>query len=126
MLTAGTCTINANQAGGSGFAAAPQVQQTFTITAVAPGAPSVSGAAGNAQGTLTITPPANTGGVAVGTLTYAASCVPVGGTDTNTGTTSLSHVITGLTNGVNYTCTVIATNAAGPGPALLSARVDVH
>ena len=123
FVTAGSCTINANQAGGSGFGAAPQVQQTFAITTVAPGAPSVSGAAGNLQGTLTITPPANTGGVAVGTLTYAASCVPVGGTDAQTGTTSLSHVITGLTNGVNYTCTVIATNSFGPGPASAASNV---
>ncbi len=123
FLTAGSCTINADQPGNGNFNAATQVPVTFNITAVAPGAPSVSGAAGNAQGTLTITPPANTGGVAVGTLTYAASCVPVGGTDTNTGTTSLSHVITGLANGVNYTCTVIATNAAGPGPASAASNV---
>ena len=123
MVAAGSCTINANQAGNGSFAAAPPVQQIFTINAVAPGAPSVSAAAGNTQGTLTITPPANTGGVAVGTLTYAATCVPAGGTDTNTGTTSLSHVITGLTNGVNYTCTVIATNAAGPGPASAASNV---
>jgi len=31
MVTLGECTINANQAGGSGFEAAPQVSKTFTI-----------------------------------------------------------------------------------------------
>ena len=31
MLTLGDCTINANQAGGSGWDAAPQVSKTFTI-----------------------------------------------------------------------------------------------
>ena len=31
MLTIGDCTINANQAGGSGWDAAPQVSRTFTI-----------------------------------------------------------------------------------------------
>jgi YVTN family beta-propeller protein len=31
MVTPGDCTINANQSGGSGFDAAPQVSQTFTI-----------------------------------------------------------------------------------------------
>jgi trimeric autotransporter adhesin len=32
-LAAGTCVIDANQAGGSGYAAAPQVQQTITVSA---------------------------------------------------------------------------------------------
>jgi hypothetical protein len=117
FVSAGTCTINANQLGNTNFNAAAQVSQTFTINPSVPGAPSVTAAAGNAQGTLTITAPANTGGVAVGTLTYAATCSPAGGTDTNAGTTSLSHVVTGLVNGTPYTCTVIATNSAGPGPA---------
>ena len=31
MLTTGDCTVNANQAGGSGWDAAPQVSRTFTI-----------------------------------------------------------------------------------------------
>jgi LPXTG-site transpeptidase (sortase) family protein len=31
FLTVGTCTINANQSGNSNFAAAPQVQQSFTV-----------------------------------------------------------------------------------------------
>ncbi len=34
-LAAGTCVIDANQAGGNGYAAAPQVQQTVTVTAAA-------------------------------------------------------------------------------------------
>jgi Spherulation-specific family 4 len=32
-LAAGTCVIDANQAGGNGYAAAPQVQQTINVTA---------------------------------------------------------------------------------------------
>jgi len=36
MLTIGDCTINANQSGGSGFDAAPQVSQTFTILSSPP------------------------------------------------------------------------------------------
>ena len=35
-LAAGTCVVDANQAGGNGYAAAPQVQQTITVTADAP------------------------------------------------------------------------------------------
>ena len=43
MLTIGDCTINANQSGGSGFDAAPQVSQTFTILpSPPPGEPGVS------------------------------------------------------------------------------------
>ena len=43
MLTLGDCTINANQAGGSGWDAAPQVSQTFTILPSPPaGEPGVS------------------------------------------------------------------------------------
>ena len=52
--TAGTCTIDANQAGDSSFAAAPQVQQTITVpagttaqtitfTSTAPSSPTVGG-----------------------------------------------------------------------------------
>jgi hypothetical protein len=32
MVTAGTCRINANQAGDTSFAAASQVQQSFTVS----------------------------------------------------------------------------------------------
>ena len=112
MVSAGSCTINANQAGNGSFGAAPQVSQTFAITAVAPGPPTgVSGAAGNTTGTVSFSAPAFTGGSAI--TGYAVTCTPAGGTDTNAGTTSLSHLITGLTNLTPYTCTVTATNAAG-------------
>ena len=43
MLATGDCTINANQSGGSGWDAAPQVSQTFTILpSPPPGEPGVS------------------------------------------------------------------------------------
>ena len=32
-LSAGTCVVDANQAAGNGYTAAPQVQQTITVTA---------------------------------------------------------------------------------------------
>jgi hypothetical protein len=34
FVTAGTCTVNANQAGSANYNAAPQVQQSFTVAAV--------------------------------------------------------------------------------------------
>nr|WP_289623754.1 IPTL-CTERM sorting domain-containing protein [Paracidovorax valerianellae] len=44
MISAGTCTLNADQGGDGSFSAAPQVQQTFAVAAVpitpaTPGAP---------------------------------------------------------------------------------------
>src|SRR5207244_2893070 len=63
MVAAGTCTLNANQAGDDNYAAAPQVQRSFTITAVAPDAPVLSSALpGNTQASFAFTAPASNGG----------------------------------------------------------------
>jgi hypothetical protein len=43
--------------------------------------------------------------------------IPAGGTDSNAGTTGLSHIVTGLNNGISYTFTVTATNSAGTSGA---------
>ena len=56
------------------------------------------------------------GGGAVTGYTVASS--PGGLTDSNAGSTSLSHIMTGMVNnGAHYTFTVRATNTAGPGLA---------
>ena len=107
ILAAGTCTIVATQTGNQNYALATPVPQNITIDAIAPGAP-VIGVASGADGQVSIgfTPPANTGGKPI--TQYTATCNPGG----FTGNTSSSPVIvTGLTNGVQYTCLVIATNA---------------
>lgn len=113
FVSAGTCTINANQAGNGSYLAATQVSQSFTVNAVAPGAPVIGTAtAGNTQATVTFTAPASNGGAAITGYTVTSS---PGGL-TGTGASSPINV-TGLTNGTAYTFTVKATNSAGTGAA---------
>ncbi len=83
-----------------------------TIAATVPGVPaSVTATGGNAKAVVTFTAPANTGGSAI--TGYTVTSFPAGGVDSNTATTGLTHIITGLTNGTSYTFTVHATNSTG-------------
>jgi len=112
FLTTGTCTINAEQAGNGTYAGASTVTQSFIVNAVVPGAPTIGTAtAGNAQATVTFSPPASTGGVTISSYTVTSS-----GGQTATGTSS-PITVTGLTNGTAYTFTVTAYSSAGTGPA---------
>ncbi|MHB9119156.1 MAG: beta strand repeat-containing protein, partial [Burkholderiales bacterium] len=136
FLTTGTCTINANQAGDGSHLAASQVSQSFSVNAVVPGAPTIGTASpGDTQATVSFTAPAFTGGAAI--TGYTVTSNPGG----VTGTGSASPItVTGLTNGVPYTFTVKATNAAGdslpsspsnsvtpnPGPAVVSVAVPAN
>ncbi|MDR7089977.1 fibronectin type III domain-containing protein [Cellvibrio fibrivorans] len=114
FITAGTCTINANQAGDSSFLAAPQVSQSFTVSPVVPDAPTIGTAiAGDTQASVAFTAPVNTGGTSITGYTVTVSppdVAPVNGA-------SSPIVITGLTNGQAYTFTVTADNSAGTSPA---------
>lgn len=77
-----------------------------------PGAPTaVTASAGNASASVSFSGPASDGGAAIDN--YRASCNP--GAYTATGTTS-PILVTGLTNGTPYTCTVAAHNSVGWGP----------
>ncbi|MBX3671753.1 MAG: IPTL-CTERM sorting domain-containing protein [Burkholderiales bacterium] len=76
-----------------------------------PGAPTIGTATGgSAQISVTFTAPASNGGSAI--LDYTATC----GAQSSTGAAS-PLVVTGLTNGTAYTCTVVARNGVGTGPA---------
>lgn len=82
-----------------------------------PGAPEGVGAvAGNTLATLHFSAPATDGGSPI--VAYTATCMPGG---TATGPAS-PLVVSGLANGVTYSCTVAASNAVGTGAA--SAAVE--
>ncbi|WP_334179810.1 autotransporter domain-containing protein [Pseudoxanthomonas sp.] len=114
FVTAGTCTINADQAGNSSFLAATQVSQTFTVNAVVAGAPtSVVATPGDTQASVAFAAPTNIGGVTITGYTVTVSpadVAPVNGAGS-------PIVVSGLTNGQAYTFTVTADNSAGTGPA---------
>jgi hypothetical protein len=113
FVTAGTCTINADQAGNGTYLAAPQVTRSFTVNAVVPGAPAIGTAtAGDASATVSFSAPGSNGGSAITGYTLTAS--PGGATVTGT---SSPLTMTGLTNGTAYTFTVTATNSAGTSSA---------
>lgn len=113
FVAAGSCTIDADQAGGSTWNAAPTVSQTFAVSATAPGAPTIGVAtAGNTQATVTFTGPASTGGASI--TSYTVTALPGGATGSG-GASPIT--VTGLTNGEAYTFTVKATNSSGTGAA---------
>lgn len=111
MVTTGTCTINANQAGNATFLSAQTVTQSFGITGGVPGAPTIGTAiAGNAQATIAFTAPSSNGGSAI--TGFTATC---GGFSASGAVSPIT--VRGLTNNTLYTCSVIATNALGTSPA---------
>ena len=94
----------------AGSSATATVSNSFTPATV-PGAPaSVSAVAGNASGTLTIGAPVSNGGSAI--TGYTATCTSAGNaTGSATGASPLT--VGALTNGVLYTCSVLANNSVG-------------
>ncbi|XBJ48367.1 Ig-like domain-containing protein [Shewanella sp. H8] len=113
FITAGNCTINANQAGNGAYLPAAQVSQTFTVNALVADAPSIGIAtAGDTQATVSFSAPANNGGAAITAYTVTSS--PSGITSSGAGS---PLTVIGLTNGTPYTFSVTATNSAGTSAA---------
>jgi M6 family metalloprotease-like protein/uncharacterized repeat protein (TIGR02543 family) len=107
-----TFTVTAANIQGTGQASGIS---NSVIPATVPGAPTgVTAAFGNTTATVSFSAPSSNGSAITG---YTVTSYPAGGVDSNSGTTSLSHIITGLTNGTQYTFTVTATNGKGAGSA---------
>ncbi len=97
-VSAGTCTIAANQAGNANYNAAPQITQTFSI------------GKGNQTISFSSAPTVSLGGIGKVSATGGASVNPVVFTSTNTGICMVSgSTVTGIAVG---TCT-IAANQSG-------------
>ena len=100
-----SCTVFATNGVSNGPASAP----SNTVTpATVPNAPTaVVATAGSSQVTVSFTIPGNNGGSAI--TGYTATC----GAQSNSASDS-PITVTGLSNGVAVTCTVVATNGIGP------------
>ena len=107
-----TCVVSAINAVGSSPSSAASAS-AFVGLPSAPPQPTV--AAGNAQIVVTFAAPNNNGSTITG---YTATCTSGNGgvTGSTTGTAS-PLIVTALTNGASYTCTVAAANVFGPGPS---------
>ena len=89
----------------------------MTVNLAVPTVPlNVRAIVGKASATVVFTTPNSDGGRAISGYTVTSN--PAAGLDTNSGSTALRHLVTGLTNGTRYTFTVTATNAVGvSGPS---------
>jgi hypothetical protein len=118
LLTNGktyTCTVTATNAIGT---SAPSAASGSVVPAAAPSAPTITSATrGNTSVSVAFTPGADNGS----TITsFSASCTSLDGGAPGTDSDTASPVlVTGLTNGKTYTCTVTATNAVGTSSASL-------
>ncbi|MEY4532447.1 MAG: hypothetical protein RI926_216, partial [Actinomycetota bacterium] len=118
----GTCSVTISQpAGNDVYAPASPVTRTFRVMAIVPTAPQVTSvSSGDSSITVAFTPPASRGGVPI--TNYVLTATPTSGPAVVKSdcaavpvATPPACTISGLTNGVNYTLAVAATNSAGTG-----------
>jgi hypothetical protein len=94
-------------------------QMGTIMSATVPGMPlNVAATRGNAQASIAFSPPSSDGGAAISS--YAATCLP--GPFSASGLTS-PLLVTGLGNGVTYSCSVRASNSVGAGAPSAAASV---
>lgn len=111
FVTAGLCSINADQPGDGTYLPAPQVTRSFNVLAVLPGAPTgASAVAGPNSAEVSFVTPAFNGGAAISN--YRVTSSPAG---TFADGASSPITVPGLNNGQPYTFTVTATNLKGAG-----------
>ena len=122
FITAGTCSIDADEGGDTAWNAATTVSQSFTVNAVAAGTPTlVAATAGDTKASVAFTPPADTGGSAITGYTVTANppdVAPVSGSGS-------PILVIGLTNGQPYTFTATANNVTGPGGASAASNIII-
>lgn len=118
-LSAVTVAILLSACGGGGGDSSTDSSATSsssTPSTIAPGAPTLSSlSAGDGQTSASFAAPASDGGASISAYTLA--CAATGGTDVTASGTSSPLVLTGLSNGVAYACSVKASNTAGTGAA---------
>ena len=115
------CSIQAQNASGLSLvpATCPIASCSATVSAsTVPSQPTaLTAAAGYLQLSLAFTPPTNTGGSSI--TGYLASCTsqtPGASTGTASGTSS-PIIVTGLTGGADYVCSLVAQNVSGNSAA---------
>ncbi len=112
-----TFTVVASNAIGDGAGSDPSDAVTPAAPATAPGQPTgVSAVGGNASAEVSWTAPSSDGGSAITGYTVTA-WVDDSKTDRTCSSSETSCKVEGLSNGTEYTFTVVATNAIGDGDA---------
>ena len=114
----GDCEITASQQGNSSFAQASPVTRTFAVKPVVPGPPILE-SVGFDDGAINISfkAPSFTGGAEIDNYSLVATDDAGNSFANNDCGTTSPCTISGLTNGIEYTPTLTAINAAGESTA---------